>query len=741
MISPFPLKNAMLLMALAAIYPLQGHAAAGIAQFTTGDVTLRRNAATTALAKGGNIESGDAIVTGPTGRAQIRFSDGGLVALQPDSQFNITSYADRNDARQDSFLVDLLRGGMRSITGLIGKRNHANFKVTTTTATIGIRGSAFNLAYNADGTLSVSTEQDEIEVCTKAGCVGLTAGESAQVFSNDELATRTNARASLPIPAPRQDPEVAGNQVNAQGRSSIITLPPPRTNPPTQPTAQVLTGVALTSSGLTGEGTDQRLYTNGSLVLTANGDPDGYLAAGNAAQGARNGTASIISSSGSLATGDYLLLGTWSGSTWTEGGNTLSVGASAFVAGMPAPSTAVAAMTGQRGNYALISASPVFSSTGAIGTLLPTSTLTVDFLGVGNYANVSLDVQFPSSAGLQQPTALASPSTTSYNLRGSGIGTGSGFSGTLSVSSDACTWGYAACGTGSFTGFLSGPNAAQAGLSYNASSDAHGNFGGAAIFSQSSQSATPQNIGVTGLASSYSYGASSSGFYMPSYYGGSFYSPNENDTIEFVPDPGDHKFNGERLTGFEAGMYSYVRQAGTQTAEFGSIGKITDGDFIGWGRWVQGQASGGNYYGSGSVMLDQVHYIVGTPTPAAQMPVTGSASYALIGGTAPTATLDGVSQVGQLLGGSLTANFTSSSVQASIDTRFGNTQVNISNQYGAIYGASISGCGTNGNITGFFSGAAAYRAGLVYNRDVEGLGNVAGAAAFQRTSTLLTAPR
>ena len=122
----YQLKNAMLMMALAAAYPMQSFAAAGIAQFSAGDVTLRRGAATDTLTKGKNIESGDAIVTGANGRAQVRFSDGGLVSLQPNSQFNIANYADRNDPKQDAFLVDLLRGGMRAVTGLIGKRNRDN---------------------------------------------------------------------------------------------------------------------------------------------------------------------------------------------------------------------------------------------------------------------------------------------------------------------------------------------------------------------------------------------------------------------------------------------------------------------------------------------------------------------------------------------------------------------------------------------------------------------------------------
>ena len=161
------LQQTLLVLALAAIYPIQAGAAAsaGIAQFIAGDVNVRSaDGKTGALLKGKDIESGQAIVTGANGRAQVRFSDGGLISLQPNTEFKIATYVDKADPQQDRFLVDLLRGSMRAITGLIGKRNRANYKVTTTTATIGIRGSGFNVGYNPDGSLGVSAEKDAIEV-------------------------------------------------------------------------------------------------------------------------------------------------------------------------------------------------------------------------------------------------------------------------------------------------------------------------------------------------------------------------------------------------------------------------------------------------------------------------------------------------------------------------------------------------------------------------------------------------
>ncbi len=239
--SNFPSSRLALWMAMVAAWPVQGLAAAGAVQFATGDVQLRRGAVVAAATKGSEVESGDVVVTGAGGRAQIRFSDGGLVALYPDSQFAVTRYADTGDPTQENFAVSLLRGGMRAVTGLIGKRNPQNYKVTTPTAVVGIRGSAFLVAFNAEGELVVSGEQDEIEVCTEAGCVGVKAGESVRVVSSSQLPFYTHTRAVLPLPPPPV-PFAAGEQMGGGERVTpdpTVLVPPPVAVPPTPAPAPI----------------------------------------------------------------------------------------------------------------------------------------------------------------------------------------------------------------------------------------------------------------------------------------------------------------------------------------------------------------------------------------------------------------------------------------------------------------------------------------------------------------------
>lgn len=96
------------------------------------------------LSKGSEVYAGDTLVTG-SGRLQVSFVDGAFVSVQPNSQFKIDTY--KYNGKPDgteSALYDLLKGGVRAVTGLIGKVHPETFKVHTAVATIGIRGTGFS---------------------------------------------------------------------------------------------------------------------------------------------------------------------------------------------------------------------------------------------------------------------------------------------------------------------------------------------------------------------------------------------------------------------------------------------------------------------------------------------------------------------------------------------------------------------------------------------------------------------
>ncbi|HXU52591.1 MAG TPA: FecR family protein [Casimicrobiaceae bacterium] len=121
-------------------------AQAGRVVLAVGDVVAVRGADRVRLAAGTSVLAGDAVVTGASSHAQIRFADDALVALKPDTEFRIETYVynGRVDGNERA-VFRLVRGGFRTVTGQIGKVDHDRYSVVTTQATIGIRGTHFVL--------------------------------------------------------------------------------------------------------------------------------------------------------------------------------------------------------------------------------------------------------------------------------------------------------------------------------------------------------------------------------------------------------------------------------------------------------------------------------------------------------------------------------------------------------------------------------------------------------------------
>jgi hypothetical protein len=93
------------------------------------------------LEKGGEVRSGDKIVTADGALVQMRLNDGGYLSVRSGTEMVIDRFVyDEKDSGNSNFLVSLVRGGFRSITGLIGKTNPDAYQIRTSTATVGIRG-------------------------------------------------------------------------------------------------------------------------------------------------------------------------------------------------------------------------------------------------------------------------------------------------------------------------------------------------------------------------------------------------------------------------------------------------------------------------------------------------------------------------------------------------------------------------------------------------------------------------
>ena len=100
-----------------------------------GDVFIARPDVPVVTAKGDDaINEGDLVTTAKGAEALIRFKDNTIITLRPDSSMLVKSFRHEEKA-SDSFLTNLLKGGLRTVTGLLGKTRPESVNFTTPTAT------------------------------------------------------------------------------------------------------------------------------------------------------------------------------------------------------------------------------------------------------------------------------------------------------------------------------------------------------------------------------------------------------------------------------------------------------------------------------------------------------------------------------------------------------------------------------------------------------------------------------
>lgn len=181
-------RQAVIALAITAAFPMTSLAAAGRVEFAIGGATaISATGAARPLTKGADINSGDTIKT-TDGRVQVRFTDGGYMSLQPNTEFIVENYA--YDGKQDGAergFFRLVEGGLRAITGVVGRNNRPAYRVATPVATIGIRGSEF-LAEHRESKLKVRVIGGSIYIENEQGNLILFKGQSAEAGEGEKPA-------------------------------------------------------------------------------------------------------------------------------------------------------------------------------------------------------------------------------------------------------------------------------------------------------------------------------------------------------------------------------------------------------------------------------------------------------------------------------------------------------------------------------------------------------------------------
>ncbi len=186
------------------------------------------------LARGSSLGVGDTLSTTRNSTVRLRFTDGGETAIRPDSRITLQAYKfEREAPEQDNLFMSLLKGGLRALTGQIGKRGNVDaYKLNVHTATIGIRGTDYTARLcdsdcqidpsvtsrtksnssapviarlvQAKGTVTVERETRQVELLQGAPLyatdrVSTTSGSSAVLAFRDETRVTLNSGTRLAL--------------------------------------------------------------------------------------------------------------------------------------------------------------------------------------------------------------------------------------------------------------------------------------------------------------------------------------------------------------------------------------------------------------------------------------------------------------------------------------------------------------------------------------------------------------
>lgn len=120
---------------------------AGVVERLQGSAQIISGSSQKAVEIKSEVYQGDQITTARDAEILLRMTDGTVLAIRPNSNLIVSEYRfDNKNSDNDNILIRLVKGGFRTVTGAIGKKNPQKVKFNTPTATIGIRGTDFEVA-------------------------------------------------------------------------------------------------------------------------------------------------------------------------------------------------------------------------------------------------------------------------------------------------------------------------------------------------------------------------------------------------------------------------------------------------------------------------------------------------------------------------------------------------------------------------------------------------------------------
>jgi len=122
------------------------------------------------LTTGDGVYQNEKITTDDNGVGQFQFNDQTKLAVGPGSTIVLDNFVYDSTTQPTKIVIGLTSGAMRFITG---KADHNSYEIDTPTATIGVRGTVFDVYTKPDGEMAVAMLDGAVEVCPRFGACRL----------------------------------------------------------------------------------------------------------------------------------------------------------------------------------------------------------------------------------------------------------------------------------------------------------------------------------------------------------------------------------------------------------------------------------------------------------------------------------------------------------------------------------------------------------------------------------------
>jgi hypothetical protein len=114
---------------------------------------------------GVRVHRNELIRTGPQAQAELKLDDNTKLALGPETELRLDEYAVASGGSAPSIGLKFIKGTLRFLTG---SNASESYKIETPSATIGVRGTVFDVYIGPGGDTFVLLHKGEVEVCSQA---------------------------------------------------------------------------------------------------------------------------------------------------------------------------------------------------------------------------------------------------------------------------------------------------------------------------------------------------------------------------------------------------------------------------------------------------------------------------------------------------------------------------------------------------------------------------------------------